>query len=640
MRFMNMRVSAYVVAYGLIGFTVAQVDLGTAAPFAVIASQAITDADYGNTIIEGYLGLYPNTESSITGFDSAPPGAIHAGDDVARLAIQDVQSAYDAAASQIPTVPAIGAELGGQTLFPSTYRFGSAVEITGLLTLDAQNDPNALFIFQIGSTLTTASASTILLVNGAQACNIFFQVGSSATLGSTTVFNGNILAQTSISLNDGVEVNGGLYALQGAVTLINDRVTAQQACPVTPKSSTISAVIFTSTPDAVTTLMDPTGSVSEPGVMTTVSEEGLISTTSLGDIPTIISATLMEDISTTTSIGFTEETRDVTSITSIDGTLTSVIAPSSVSTAFSDGNITTISIDQSAKTFISSQPEIPLPSDLTTTVVSSSVVINTLSGSDMTTFISSLATNATNTLPKTRSLFSSVSKSSSRISGYSVQPWSSPSRPVENETRPTIQTSYLTNGAFKSRMTTKPIISATKLYPVYFPTRVLAPYGQNQTRSKNSTQTGHASSPIAITSQANSGTTNLNGTPCTTLSYYEPTCSCTQTTIVPIAYTPTRQIPAVAITTVSGVPCTTVRYYEEACDCLRTSNVPIQVVSASANIATFINEVPCITTKYYEPICDCIQTATVPVRIASAGETPAAAAAAAEISNALPESYL
>jgi hypothetical protein len=88
-----------------------------------------------------------------------------------------------------------------------------------------------------------------------------------------------------------------------------------------------------------------------------------------------------------------------------------------------------------------------------------------------------------------------------------------------------------------------------------------------------------------------------------------------------MAYTPAPQAIKFDLTTVSGVPCTTSQYYEETCDCIRTSIVPIQVVSATARIATIINDVPCITSKYYEPACNCVQTATVPVRIASGGET-------------------
>ncbi|KAF1353060.1 hypothetical protein EJ07DRAFT_158875 [Lizonia empirigonia] len=131
----------------------------------------------------------------------------------------------------------------------------------------------------------------------------------------------------------------------------------------------------------------------------------------------------------------------------------------------------------------------------------------------------------------------------------------------------------------------------------------------------------HAADGVADT------VTVINGTPCTTLSYYEQTCSCTKTTVVLVAYTtaPT----AVDVTLVSGLPCTATQYYEEDCDCIRSSMAPIPVVTASADIATVINNIPCITSKYYEPACNCIQTSTIPVRIGSAGETAVTATAIA-----------
>ncbi|KAL5425689.1 hypothetical protein PMIN06_012991, partial [Paraphaeosphaeria minitans] len=215
----------------------AQVNLGTAAPYGVIASSAITNT--GNTIVNGLLGIFPNTASSITGFPPGISGGINAGNAAANIARQDAQTAYNAAAS-LASTGTTGPDLGGQILVAGVYTASSSVGLTGALILDGQNNPNALFVFQIGSTLTTATASSVLLINGAQACNVFWQVGSSATLDTATVFAGNILALASISLNEGVTVAGGLYALNGAVTLINDRVTAQQNCIVQPSGTTSS----------------------------------------------------------------------------------------------------------------------------------------------------------------------------------------------------------------------------------------------------------------------------------------------------------------------------------------------------------------------------------------------------------------
>ena len=118
------------------------------------------------------------------------------------------------------------ADLGGRTLTPGVYGSASSLGLTGTVTLDAQGDPDAVFVFQAGSTLITASGSRVSLVNGAQACNVFWQVGSSATLGSSTVFAGNILALASITINDGVQLTGRALARTAAVTMINDAVSA------------------------------------------------------------------------------------------------------------------------------------------------------------------------------------------------------------------------------------------------------------------------------------------------------------------------------------------------------------------------------------------------------------------------------
>ncbi|HWI08603.1 MAG TPA: ice-binding family protein [Solirubrobacteraceae bacterium] len=207
-----------------------QVGLGTADSFAVLAGSAATNT--GPSTINGDLGVTPGT--SVTGF--GPPatvnGTIHAADAVAAGAQSDLTIAYDDAAGRIPAL-AVPTELGGLTLTAGVYKNASSLGLTGALTLDAQGDPDAVFIFQAGSTLTTASASRVNLINGAQPCNVFWQVGSSATLGTSSVFTGNILALTSISMNDGVRVHGRALARNGAVTLINDTITRARCAPGT-----------------------------------------------------------------------------------------------------------------------------------------------------------------------------------------------------------------------------------------------------------------------------------------------------------------------------------------------------------------------------------------------------------------------
>ena len=153
----------------------------------------------GPSTINGNLGLSPGT--AVTGFG---PGTVngtkYAADAIALKAQSDLTLAYDDAATRTPAVPA-PANLGGRTLTPGVYKNASSLGLTGTLTLDARGDPNAVFVFQAGSTLITGSASRVKLVNGAQACNVFWKVGSSATLGTGTVMAGNILALTSISIN-------------------------------------------------------------------------------------------------------------------------------------------------------------------------------------------------------------------------------------------------------------------------------------------------------------------------------------------------------------------------------------------------------------------------------------------------------
>ena len=201
--------------------------LGTAESFAVLAGTTVTNT--GPSSINGNLGLSPGT--AVTGFGPGTlDGTMYAAGAIALKAQLDLTIAYVDAAARTPAVPA-PADLGGLTLTPGVYQNASSLGLTGTLTLDAQGDPNAVFVFQAGSTLITGSASQVKLVNGAQACNVFWKVGSSATLGTGTVMAGNILALTSISINDGVTMHGRALARNGAVTLINDTITAAHCAP-------------------------------------------------------------------------------------------------------------------------------------------------------------------------------------------------------------------------------------------------------------------------------------------------------------------------------------------------------------------------------------------------------------------------
>lgn len=232
------------------GAATMSVPLGTAANFAVLAGSTVTNT--GPTTVTGDLGLSPGT--SVTGF---PPGVvngtIHAADGAAAQAKTDLSAAYNDAASRTTTAT-VPVELGGTTKTPGVYDSPAGTfGITGTLTLDAQGDPNAEFIFKAASTLITASASNVVLINGARSTNVVWLVGSSATLGTNSLLRGNILALTSITVTTGVQVDGRTLARNGAVTLDSDTIT-RPAAEVQPPVATTTGLTSSA---VTTTITDP-----------------------------------------------------------------------------------------------------------------------------------------------------------------------------------------------------------------------------------------------------------------------------------------------------------------------------------------------------------------------------------------------
>ncbi len=218
------------------------VNLGSASNFAVLAGAGITVVGAVNsTTITGDIGSFPT--STFTGAGNVVlAGTDHGGDATTQSAQTALGIAYADAASRTPTTT-YGAifDLGGLTLLPGVYTDPSSFGITGNLTLDANGDANAVWIFQAGSTLIAQSASQVLLINGAQAANVFWQVGTSATFMTSSVVVGNVLASASITLNSGALVDGRLLALNGTVSLDTNTISVPAAIPEPAATAVLAA---------------------------------------------------------------------------------------------------------------------------------------------------------------------------------------------------------------------------------------------------------------------------------------------------------------------------------------------------------------------------------------------------------------
>ncbi len=240
-------------AWPIAALAATQPRMGTAANFAVLAGSTITNT--GPTVVTGGLGLSPGT--AVTGFPPGVASAQHKTDAVALAAKNALVTAYNDLASWRPTRSLSGQDLGGKTLTPGVYTFSSSAKLTGTLTLSG----NGIFIFQMGSTLTTASNAKVLVTNGAQGCGVYWKVGSSATLGSGTQLKGTVIALTSITMVTGASIlPGRALARNGAVTLDTNRISMPVgSCTATSTATTSGTTTSTTSSSGVPALAQTGG---------------------------------------------------------------------------------------------------------------------------------------------------------------------------------------------------------------------------------------------------------------------------------------------------------------------------------------------------------------------------------------------
>ena len=317
--------------------------LATSGNYSVLAGSTVTNT--GATTLDGSLGVSPGT--AVTGFPPGivtAPAVIDAGNAAAAQAQSDLTVAYNDAAGR-PLTSTTAADLVGLDLGPGVYAGPSkgALALGGTLTLDGGGDPSSVFIFQTDSSLTTATSSSVVLTNGAQECNVFWQVGSSATLGTNSDFAGNILAQTSVTVTTGVTVHGRALARTGAVTLDTDTFSAptcDQTVPTTTaggSTTTASGGSTTTTGGPTTTTGGPTTTTGGPTTTTggpTTTTGGSTTTASGGSTTTTSGPTTTTGGPTTTAGGPTTTGASTTTTLAVGSNTTIAGASTTTSPAF------------------------------------------------------------------------------------------------------------------------------------------------------------------------------------------------------------------------------------------------------------------------------------------------------------------
>ncbi len=317
------------------------VPLGTATSFAVVANTTITNT--GATTINGDVGLYPGT--SVTGFGTVTrSGALHVGNAVAQQALVDAGAAYGDLQSRTPCQDLTG-EVLGQTvgtaadpLLPGVYCFASSAQLTGDLYLSGGGE----YVFRIGSTLTTASGSRVILQSGAEACNVYWAVGSSATLGTNSQIAGTIIANVSITANTGAVVDGRLFALTGAVTLDANTIGATNCAPATTTTTAPPATTTSTAPPATTTTTAPGTTTSTVPATTTTTTAPATTTTS--SQATTTTSTAPATTTTTTPVPpgtTTTQGPGATTTTQGPGATTTTQASGATTTTLASGTTTT-----------------------------------------------------------------------------------------------------------------------------------------------------------------------------------------------------------------------------------------------------------------------------------------------------------